>query len=62
MLGYIAEICNSAPGTGMDDITGFFGPSFLPIRWRYLLLKMVNFAVKAKFFKGQQLFDFVKIQ
>jgi hypothetical protein len=32
--GYIsAETCNSALRTGSDDITGFFRPSFLPIRW-----------------------------
>jgi hypothetical protein len=30
----ITEIGNSAPETGIGDITGFFGPSFLPIRWR----------------------------
>jgi hypothetical protein len=34
MLEYIAETCNSAPRTGIDDITGLFGPSFLPICWR----------------------------
>ena len=30
----VAETCNSAPGVGLDDITSFFGPSFLPISWR----------------------------
>ena len=33
MFKYIAETCNSAPGVELDDITSFFGPSFLPIRW-----------------------------
>jgi len=27
----VAETCNSAPETGIDDITSFFGLSFLPI-------------------------------
>jgi hypothetical protein len=26
ILEYIAETCNSAIGTGIDDITGFFSP------------------------------------
>ena len=28
MLGYIADTCNSVPGTGVDDITGFAVSSF----------------------------------
>jgi len=34
MLVFIADTCNSVPGTEIDDITGFLGFSFLPIRWR----------------------------
>jgi len=36
MLEYIADTCNSTPRAGLGNITGFFGPSFLPIRWSYL--------------------------
>ena len=34
-LSYIAETCNSALRTGMDDITGFFESLILSICWRY---------------------------
>jgi hypothetical protein len=36
MLEYIAETCNSSLETGIEDITSYFGPSFLPIRWSNL--------------------------
>jgi hypothetical protein len=35
-LEYIAETCNSALRTGVDDITGFLSLYFLPISWRYV--------------------------
>jgi hypothetical protein len=34
-LEYIAETCNSALRTGVDDITGFLSLYFLPISWSY---------------------------
>ncbi len=34
-LRYIADSATRAQKAGVDDITGFFGPSFLPIRWKY---------------------------
>jgi hypothetical protein len=30
---YIADIARYALKTGIEDITGFFSPSFLPICW-----------------------------
>jgi len=31
-----AVICTLPLKSGIDDITSFFGPSFLPVRWSYL--------------------------
>ena len=36
MLVLIADTCNSATGTGIEDITGISDPAFLLIRWRYM--------------------------
>ena len=40
-LGYIADTCNSAPETGIDDITGFFlSPHICRLVGEYQVLEL----------------------
>ncbi|MBW1754042.1 MAG: hypothetical protein JRJ46_13305 [Deltaproteobacteria bacterium] len=47
---YLAETCNSALTTGIDDITGFFVPSKCQLCWRYLQSNLIRYGFNGQVF------------